>query len=80
MINSLLNRKKPRIKINKLIDENGQAITNDNDIAEKFNEYFSNIASNLKSGIKKDASNNYGAFLKNAVKNSMYISLTFLVT
>ena len=73
MINSLLNRKKSRIKINKLIDENGQEITNDNDIADKFNEYFSNIASNLKSGIEKDASNNYGAFLKNAVSNSIYV-------
>ncbi len=72
MINSL-NRKKSKIKINKLIDEKGQAITNDNDIANKFNDYFSNIASNLKSGIKKDASNNYGAYLKNAVQNSIYV-------
>ena len=56
-----------------MIDNNGHAITNDGAIADKFNEYFSNIASNLKSGISKDASNNYGAFLKTSAKNSMYL-------
>ena len=52
MINSLLNRTpKSKISINKLEYKN-KSLTRKQDIAEAFNEYFSNIASNLKLDIQ----------------------------
>ena len=51
MINELLNRRKSNIRVNKLIDKNGKVHNTPTAIAENFNEYFANIASNLKNEI-----------------------------
>ena len=48
MINSLLNRNTKKAGVAKLQDSNGDIINTPLAIAEKFNEYFANIASNLK--------------------------------
>jgi len=48
MINSLLNRKKTKQKIDKLIVD-GVTLTSNTDISSAFNRYFCNIATNLKS-------------------------------
>lgn len=74
MINSLLNRTTKKSPITKLQDSNGEVINTPLRIAEKFNEYFANIASNLKSNSRNmrppDEFENY---LKNPVTNSMYV-------
>ena len=49
MINNLLNRKTKNSGVSKLLDSSGNIIDKPVDIAEKFNEYFVNIASKLKS-------------------------------
>ena len=48
MINTLLNRNKKRVNIKKMIDEEGNEISTPSLMAEHFNEYFTNIASNMK--------------------------------
>ena len=48
MINTLLNRDTKSTKINKLIDSAGKVTNGSIDIANCFNNYFVNIASNLK--------------------------------
>ena len=48
MINKLLNRKGKTSNSTKLKDYNGNIISTSLDVAEKFNDYFSSIASNLK--------------------------------
>lgn len=51
MINTLLNRKSNRSGAIKLKDLHGNIISTNKDVSEKFNGYFSGIASNLKSEI-----------------------------
>ena len=48
MINQLLNRRRMKIQIDKLL-LNGQTITGQTNIAQTMNDYFCNIAENLKS-------------------------------
>ena len=48
MINNLLNRKQKMANVAKLIDENGNNIKSPKQIAENFNNYFVNIASDIK--------------------------------
>jgi exonuclease III len=48
MINKLLNRGKKKVSISKLQDSSGEIVSTPSAIAQKFNLYFSNIASNLK--------------------------------
>ena len=74
LINELLNRGKKKSKIEKIVGENGENITDNRGIAEHFNNYFSNIASNLKSGIRSDASNNYGSFLNRCSGNTIFLN------
>ena len=52
MINSLLNRKRKRSGVDKLVDKDGSVASTASEIGNKFNEYFTNIASNLKSKIE----------------------------
>ena len=52
MINGLLNRKKNRVNIRKLIDDDGNIANTPAAIADNFNEYFANIATNLKTKIQ----------------------------
>ena len=76
MINNLLNRTKSRSGPIKLKDENGQILSTNIDVATKFNNYFSNIASNLKSQISSRRIFDPGGFqqfLSNPVSNSMYL-------
>ena len=56
MINELLNRRKRNIRVNKFIDKDGKVHNTPTAIAENFNEYFANIASNLKNEIVKRSS------------------------
>ena len=51
LINSLLNRNKKKCGIPNLQDGSGNVINTPLAVAEKFNDYFSNIASNLKAEI-----------------------------
>ena len=80
MINSLLNRNKNgKTKINKLVNENGDTISNSEEISENFNKYFCNIATNLKnaSGYSSDTGDSpYNEFLKDPVNNSMHLDDT----
>ena len=48
MINSLLNRKNKKSGFIKLQDSDGIITNTPNLVAEKFNDYFANIALNLK--------------------------------
>ena len=48
MINNLLNRENKTSTINKLIDDKGVTVSRSDLIANSFNNYFSNIAPNLK--------------------------------
>ena len=78
MINSLLNRKGKKSGVTKLQDSDGEIINTPLAMAEKFNEYFSNIASNLKTQISSRTSDNpsssgFEEFLKKPVTNSMYV-------
>ena len=72
MINKLLNRRKGRVQINKLTDSKGNITNKPQEISEKFNEYFCNIASNLKTKIDTPTSScDYMQYLKNPVPNSI---------
>ena len=74
MINSLLNRNKRKSTTIKLQDAYGQTITSQTAVAEKFNEYFCEIASNLKPDTQSQSSHEH--FLNNPCKNSIYLSPT----
>ena len=76
MINKLLNR---NIKQNgpvKLKDENGNILGNSHDVAARFNDYFSSIASNIKSQIAARQTFDPGGFekfLSSSSTNSIYL-------
>ena len=71
MINSLLNRKNKKTGSIKIQDSDGKLISNPNSVAESFNDYFSNIAANLKSRNSEGARFRH-EFMPNRVPNSMY--------
>ena len=80
MINSLLNRKIKSSNVSKLIDDNGNTTSTSSAIADLFNTYFSNIASDLKQKNSEGGvhSNNedhnfYEKFLKNPVSDTIYL-------
>ena len=75
MINELLNRQKKNVRVSKLIDEKGKISNTASEISENFNDYFANIASNLK--IKNEAThavNSYQEFLQQPVENALNLS------
>ena len=78
MINELLNRRKSNIRVNKLIDKDGKVHNTPTAIAENFNEYFANIASNLKNEIMNrsdvTAGESYKEFLQQPVENELCLS------
>ena len=78
MINELLNRRKSNIRVNKLIDNNGKVHNTPTAIAENFNKYFANIASNLKNEITNrsdvTAGESYKEFLQQPVENDLCLS------
>lgn len=82
MINSLLNRNKKRVDISKLVDKEGNVANTPSKIAENFNDYFANVASNLKSGNNDRTEstdgtdstyNSYQSFLRQPVQNPITI-------
>ena len=77
MINSLLNKNKKKLNINKLIDKDGSVINTPSNISEHFNEYFSNIATEFKNDINErtshtESTNSYRIFLSQPAQNTMY--------
>ena len=78
MINEMLSRHKSNIRVNKLIDKDGKVHNTPTAIAENFNEYFANIASNLKNEIvnRSDvtAGESYKKFLQQPVENELCLS------
>ncbi len=76
MINSLMNRNKRHNSAIKLKDANGKLINTDIDVSEKFNDYFSNIASNIKNQISSRTTfdpGGFAKFLQDPCQRSMYI-------
>ena len=76
LISSLLNRKKKKSNINKLIDKDGTVINTPSNISEHFNEYFSNIATQFKNDINERTTNtnsthSYANFLSPPTQKSM---------
>ena len=79
LINGLLNRKNKNSNICNLRDSNGRTINTPSDMAASFNDYFSNIASNLKNANSANESSSgststYQYYLKNPVSNSIYLN------
>ena len=77
MINSLLNRSSSRKDTTiKLKDKDGNIVSSNSHVAEMFNEYFSNIANNLKSHISARTifdPGGYEQFLTGRVANTIYL-------
>ena len=75
VINNLLNRDTKSSKIPKLIDDSGKVINKPHDMANYFNKYFSNIASDIKSKCPDSVAKRdyYRCFLHNSVSNSIYL-------
>ena len=76
MINSLLNRKNKKSGFIKLQDSDGTITNTPNLVAEKFNDYFANIAFNLKNKNSEAMQHNLNEFrnsMSNPVQNSMYM-------
>ena len=82
MLNNLLNRSKFRSNAIKLKDEHGSVINESKAIADKFNDYFVNIAHKLKREIGNDVSgtsdrarqHDYTSHLRNATTDSIYLA------
>ena len=80
MINELLGRKRKSVSINKLVDCNGNISSTPSSIANSFNEYFSKIASNLKSNTADSQGRNgdenyHQTYLKNSVSDTLFLSM-----
>ena len=73
MINTLLNRRKKRVHIKKLIDKKGNIVDTPTAIANNFNNYFANIAANLKSNDRNIELPNklHEQFLKHGERNEL---------
>ena len=82
MINSLLNRRRKSVSINKLIDKDGNTASSPTQIAETFNNYFANIASSIKQNLvhDTDATNSnpstHNTHLPSTTQNSIYLTPT----
>ena len=76
MINNLLGRENNSKSIKKLIDPNGTVIDTPSKIAENFNNFFANIAGNLKEENNRNltGSHDHNHFLENPVSNSIYLN------
>ena len=74
MINKLLNRDRKKVNITKIQDSSGEIVSTPLAIAEKFNHYFSNIASNLKSSRPTGPSTDPGSYLTTpSVARSLFL-------
>ena len=80
MINELLGRKRKTSRISKLTDCDGNITNTPVSMANSFNDYFSNIASNLKSTIFESEGRNgdenyHQTYLKNSVSNTLFLKV-----
>ena len=75
MLNSLLNRKKKSTKIDKIRDCEGIVHSSPKVIAQKFKDYYVNIASKLKRNSSSDTEL-FGTFLRDSVENTIYLTPT----
>ena len=79
MINKLLGRKIYRNEQLRVKDKKGNILSKNIDVAERFNDYFSNIAANLKASTGNGSNEvfdpgGHGKYLGNScVQNSMYL-------
>ena len=82
MINDLLNRSRKKNTIKRLINEDGSVVNTPHGMAETFNEYFSNIAANLKQNSyntsettanRQPPTHTYTDFLRDSAENSIYL-------
>ncbi len=79
MINNLLGRKSRFNAKIRLQDSDGNIKNTDNDVAEHFNSYFSNIASNIREKISARTTfdpGGYKRYMNNPVSHSIYIRPT----
>ena len=72
IMNSIINRKKAKNKITKL-KINDVETSNNLEMAEAFNEYFSNIASKLKNNISMPTGSLHTLLPENSAKNSIFL-------
>ena len=79
MINTLLNRNRTGANIRNMIDKKGNIVSTPSSIAEHFNEYFTNIASNIKSTIdnSKMQSENHQKFLRLRERKQIFLDKVF---
>ena len=73
MLNNLLGRKSSNTDPIKLQDSNGKFLTSPLGVASRFNDYFTNIAANLKSQVVNFDPGGFREFLHNPVENSIEI-------
>ena len=62
MINKLLGRNFKKKYVSKLIDDNGNITSSPHEVSNKFNEYFCNIAGDLKSKISSEVHSDHNYF------------------
>ena len=78
MINSLLNRNRKKVNVAKLTDKDGLSVTSAEAIAGKFNDYFGNIAKNLKSKIATkttlNSTDDYKSYLGDSTVGSIFLT------
>ena len=79
VINGLLNRNNKNSNISNLRDNTWRTINTPSDMAESFNDYFSNIATNLKNSNNanenlSDSTSKYDYYLKSPVSDSIYLN------
>ena len=75
MINSLLNRNKKYNKITKIRDCNDNVASSPQEIADKFNNYFANIAAKLKAKLPQSVGDAH-QFMGPSNENSIYLKPT----
>ena len=78
MINSLLNRNRKKISVTKLIGADGTVVNTPQDIAQNFNNFFSEIAIKLKSEtaahVSAPIASTHTEFMDVSVTNSIFIT------
>ena len=74
LINGLLGRNSKNKSIQKIIDKQGNIINTAGDIAEKFNEFFADIAANLKGDSVYRDQGMHNQFMSSPVANSIFLS------
>ena len=76
MINTLLKKKTKKVDVTKLVNDSRNCSTSAKEISEKFNEYFANIAENLKNGSKSKSASQSGhkEFMGPSTDKTMFLN------